>query len=139
VGTGGTITGAGEVLKTRKSEFLCYAVEPEASPVITQVKSGKQPQPGKHRIQGIGAGFIPENLNLDIVDDTVCIADDDAFVWARRAAREEGILCGISSGAALCAANRVANLPENQGKTIIVILASAGERYLSTPLFEGGA
>ncbi|MCB9849602.1 MAG: cysteine synthase A [Phycisphaerales bacterium] len=137
VGTGGTITGTGEVLKTKKASFMCYAVEPETSPVITQVRNGQPLQPGKHRIQGIGAGFIPETLNLDVVDDTVLISDDDAFAWARRAAREEGILCGISSGAALCAANQVANNPEHKGKTIIVILASAGERYLSTPLFEG--
>ncbi|HRX85205.1 MAG TPA: cysteine synthase A [Phycisphaerae bacterium] len=136
VGTGGTITGVGEVLKSKKSSFFCYAVEPETSPVITQVKAGEKIQPGKHRIQGIGAGFIPETLNLDIVDDVARVSDDDAFAWARRAAREEGILCGISSGAALCAANAVAHLPQNKGKTIIAILASAGERYLSTPLFE---
>jgi cysteine synthase A len=137
VGTGGTITGVGEAIKSRKNSFRCYAVEPESSPVITQVRGGEKPQPGKHKIQGIGAGFIPETLNLDIVDDTVQISDDDAFAWARRAAREEGILCGISSGAALCAAHQVANMPVNEGKTIVVILASAGERYLSTPLFEG--
>ena len=136
VGTGGTITGVGEVIKSRKPSFVCYAVEPEASPVITQARRGEKLQPGKHRIQGIGAGFIPETLNLDIVDDVVTVSDDDSFAWARRAAREEGILCGISSGAALCAANRVANMPENKGKTIIAVLASAGERYLSTPLFE---
>jgi len=139
VGTGGTITGVGEVIKGRKKSFMCYAVEPETSPVITQIKNGEKLQPGKHRIQGIGAGFIPETLNLDVVDKVVRVSDDDAFAWARRAAREEGILCGISSGAALCAANQVAHLPENRGKTIVAILASAGERYLSTPLFEGAA
>ncbi len=137
VGTGGTITGVGETIKSRNPEFRCYAVEPETSPVITQVRNGEKMQPGKHKIQGIGAGFIPETLNLDIVDDVVCVSDDAAFSWARRAARDEGILCGISSGAALCAAERVANMPENKGKLIVVILASAGERYLSTPLFEG--
>jgi len=137
VGTGGTISGVGEAIKARKDSFKCYAVEPEASPVITQTREGKPPQPGKHRIQGIGAGFIPETLNLDVVDDVITVSDDDAFAWARRAAREEGILCGISSGAALYAANVAANMPENKGKTIVTILASAGERYLSTPLFEG--
>jgi cysteine synthase A len=137
VGTGGTISGVGEAIKARKDSFKCYAVEPEASPVIMQTREGKKLQPGKHRIQGIGAGFIPETLNLDMVDDVILVSDDDAFAWARRAAREEGILCGISSGAALCAANVAANMPENKGKTIVAILASAGERYLSTPLFEG--
>ena len=137
VGTGGTITGVGEVIKSKKSSFRCYAVEPEASPVITQAKKGDPIQPGKHMVQGIGAGFVPEILNLDIVDDTVLVSNDDAFDFARRAAREEGILCGISSGAALCAADKVANMPENKGKIIVVILPSAGERYLSTPLFSG--
>ncbi|NOX57755.1 MAG: cysteine synthase A [Planctomycetes bacterium] len=137
VGTGGTITGVGEALKPRKDSFRCVAVEPEASPVITQAKAGEPLQPGKHKIQGIGAGFIPGNLNLDVVDYVERVSDDDSFAWAKRAAREEGLLCGISSGAALCAANRVANMPENSGKTIIVILASAGERYVSSPLFEG--
>jgi len=136
VGTGGTITGVGEVIKSRKRTFQCIAVEPAASPVITQRRAGRPLQPGPHKIQGIGAGFIPEILNIDIIDDVVPIADDDAFAWARRAAREEGILCGISSGAALCAASQVANRPENKGKMIVVILPSAGERYLSTALFE---
>jgi cysteine synthase A len=93
-------------------------------------------QPGPHKIQGIGAGFIPDILNLDLIDDVVTVSNDQAFDWARRAAREEGILCGISSGAALCAADQVARRPENNGKLIVVILASAGERYLSTPLFQ---
>jgi cysteine synthase A len=104
--------------------------------VITQARAGQPLQPGSHKIQGIGAGFIPENLHLDVIDDVVQVSNDEAFAWARRAAREEGILCGISSGAALCAADQVARRNENQGKLIVVILASAGERYLSTPLFE---
>ena len=136
VGTGGTITGVGEVIKQRKPSFQCVAVEPVHSPVITQKREGKELQPGPHKIQGIGAGFIPDNLNLKIVDEVVQVTNDDAFAWARRAAREEGILCGISSGGALCAANVVASRAENKGKMICVILASAGERYLSTPLFD---
>ena len=135
IGTGGTITGVGEVIKSKKSSFKCYAVEPEASPVITQALAGKDLQPGKHMIQGIGAGFIPDVLNLDVIDDVVLVNNDDAFVWARRAAKHEGILCGISSGAALYAADRVANIPENKGKNIIVVLPSGGDRYISTPLF----
>jgi len=136
VGTGGTITGVGEVIKARKESFRCVAVEPAESPVITQTLAGQTPQPGPHKIQGIGAGFIPEILNLDIVDEAITVYSDDAFAWARRAAKEEGILCGISSGAALCAANQVAQRPENAGKLIVVVLPSFGERYLSTPLFE---
>ncbi len=136
VGTGGTITGVGETLKQRKSSFQCVAVEPVHSPVISQQRAGQPLEPGPHKIQGIGAGFIPHILNLDVVDDVAQVSNDDAFAWARRAAAEEGILCGISSGAALCAANEVAQRPENSGKMIVVILASAGERYLSTPLFE---
>ncbi len=136
VGTGGTITGAGEALKEKKSSFQCFAVEPEASPVITQTRDGRPLQPGKHMIQGIGAGFIPEVLNLDVVDGVVQVSNDDAINWARRAAREEGILCGISSGAALCAADRVANMPQNKGKTIVTVLPSGGDRYISTPLFS---
>ena len=135
IGTGGTITGVGETLKSKKSSFKCYAVEPEASPVITQALAGKDLQPGKHMIQGIGAGFIPDVLNLDVIDDVVLVNNDNAFVWARRAAKHEGILCGISSGAALYAADRVANIPENKGKNIIVVLPSGGDRYISTPLF----
>lgn len=135
IGTGGTITGVGEVIKSRKKSFQCIAVEPEASPVITQTREGKPLQPGKHIIQGIGAGFVPKILNLEVIDDVERVSNDDAVAWARRAAKEEGILCGISSGAALCAANRVANKPENKNKVIIVVLPSAGERYLSTPLF----
>jgi cysteine synthase len=136
VGTGGTITGVGQAIKKRRPAFRCVAVEPEESPVITQAKAGQKLQPGPHKIQGIGAGFIPEVLDLSIVDDVVRIRSQDAFEWARRAAKEEGILCGISSGSALAAANLVAQRPENADKLIVVILASAGERYLSTPLFE---
>ncbi len=135
VGTGGTITGVGDVLKKRKPGFQCIAVEPVDSPVLTQVRGGLPPKPGPHKIQGIGAGFVPEILRLDLVDDVVRVSNDDAFEWARRAAREEGILCGISSGAALWAANEVAKRPENRGKMIVTVLASAGERYLSTALF----
>ncbi len=136
VGTGGTITGIGEILKKYKPSFQCVAVEPLDSPVLTQTRAGEPPRPGPHKIQGIGAGFIPDVLNLDIIDDVVQVKNEDAFDWARRAAKEEGILCGISSGAALYAADQVARRPENAGKMIIAILASAGERYLSTPLFE---
>ncbi len=136
VGTGGTITGIGEVLKSRKPSFRCVAVEPVHSPVLTQKREGKELQPGPHKIQGIGAGFVPDILNMSVVDEVVQVSNDDAFAWARRAAREEGILCGISSGAALCAANVVAQRPESKGKMLCVILASAGERYLSTPLFD---
>lgn len=136
VGTGGTITGVGEVLKPRKSGFRCIAVEPKDSPVLTQVRAGGKPAPGPHKIQGIGPGFVPEILRLDLLDEVVCVSNDDALSWARRAAREEGILCGISSGAALCAAAQVADRPENQDRTIVVVLPSAGERYLSTALFQ---
>jgi cysteine synthase A len=136
VGTGGTITGVGEVIKPRKPSFRCIAVEPADSPVITQARAGEPLKPGPHKIQGIGAGFIPENLHLDVVDDVVRVSNEDAIAWARRAAREEGILCGISSGAALWAAAEVARRPESAGKMIIVVLPSAGERYLSTALFE---
>jgi len=137
VGTGGTITGIGEVIKARKPDFRCVAAEPAESPVISQTLQGQQPKPGPHKIQGIGAGFIPRILNLDIIDEVVPVHSEEAFEWARRAAREEGILCGISSGAALCAADKVAQRPENAGKVIVAIVPSCGERYLSTPLFEG--
>ncbi|MFO0837147.1 MAG: cysteine synthase A [Phycisphaerae bacterium] len=136
VGTGGTITGVGEVIKSRKPSFRCVAVEPADSPVITQIRAGQPLKPGPHKIQGIGAGFIPENLHLDVVDDVICVSNDDAMAWSRRAAREEGILCGISSGAALFAADQIASRPENAGKLVVAILASAGERYLSTALFQ---
>jgi cysteine synthase len=135
IGTGGTITGVGETIKSKKSSFKCYAVEPETSPVITQTREGKPLQPGKHMIQGIGAGFIPGVLNLDVIDDVVRVTSEDSLAWARRAAREEGIFCGISCGAALCAADKVARMPENKGKTIVAILPSGGDRYLSSALY----
>lgn len=131
VGTGGTITGVSQVMKERKPSFRSIAVEPSASPVL----SGGQK--GPHKIQGIGAGFIPEILDRSVIDDVVTVANEDAFATSRRLAREEGILCGISSGAATWAALEVAKRPEARGKKIVVILASAGERYLSTDLFEG--
>ena len=138
IGTGGTITGVGEVIKQRKPAFQCVAVEPTDSPVLTQLRAERELQPGPHKIQGIGAGFIPEILNLDVIDEVVTVGNEDAFAWARRAAKEEGLLVGISSGAALCAADQVARRDENAGKLIIVILPSFGERYLSTPLFTSG-
>ena len=136
VGTGGTITGIGEVIKSRKPSFQCVAVEPESSPILAQTRAGEPQRPGKHMIQGIGAGFIPKVLNLDIIDDVQHVSNEEAFSWARRAAKEEGVMCGISSGAALCVADRIARNPENKGKIIVAILASAGERYLSTPLYS---
>jgi cysteine synthase A len=130
VGTGGTITGVGEVLKARKPSFTCVAVEPAASPVL----SGGQR--GAHPIQGIGAGFVPEVLNTAIYDEVIRVKNEDAFALARRAAREEGLLVGISSGAAIWAAAEVARRPENAGKLLVVIIPSFGERYLSTALFS---
>ena len=130
VGTGGTITGVGEVLKEKKPSIKAIAVEPADSPVLS---GGK---PGSHKIQGIGAGFIPDILNTDIIDEVVTVTNDDAFSIARRMAKEEGILCGISSGAAIWAAMEVARRQENRGKMLVVIIPSCGERYLSTPLAE---
>ena len=129
VGTGGTITGVSEVIKARKPEFKSIAVEPADSPVL----SGGNP--GPHKIQGIGAGFIPQVLNTNIIDEIITVTNDQAFETARNLASMEGILCGISSGAAVWAALRTAENPENEGKTIVAILPSTGERYLSTPLF----
>jgi cysteine synthase A len=135
VGTGGTITGVGEVIKKRKPSFKAIAVEPVKSPVITQKMQGQELKPAGHKIQGIGAGFVPRVLNLDIVDEVVQVEEDPAFEMSRRLAREEGILCGISSGAAVVAAIQVAKRPENAGKLIVVVLPDLGERYLSTPLY----
>ena len=135
VGTGGTITGVSEVIKQRKPSFKAIAVEPVNSPVITQKRNGEELKPGKHRIQGIGAGFIPGVLNLAIIDEVVQVKDEDAFEMARRLAKEEGMLCGISCGAAVVAAVEVAKRAENAGKLIVVVLPDLGERYLSTPLF----
>jgi cysteine synthase A len=135
VGTGGTITGVGEVIKQRKPSFKAIAVEPVNSPVITQKMAGQPMTPSPHRIQGIGAGFIPGVLNTKIIDEVIQVKDDDAFDIARRLAREEGMLCGISCGAAAWAAIQVAQRPENAGKLIVVVLPDLGERYLSTPLF----
>lgn len=135
VGTGGTITGVAEVIKQRKPSFKAIAVEPVASPVITQKREGKPLQPGRHKIQGIGAGFVPDNLNLKIVDEVIQVQDEEAFTMSRRLAREEGILGGISCGAAAHAAVQVAQRPDSAGKLIVVILPDLGERYLSTPLY----
>jgi len=131
VGTGGTITGVGEVLKERKPSVQIIAVEPAASPVLS---GGPK---GPHPIQGIGAGFVPNNLNPDVIDEIITVENDDAFDTAHRAAREEGLLVGISSGAALWAALEVGARPQNADKQIVVIIPSFGERYLSTPLFAG--
>lgn len=135
VGTGGTITGVGEVLKARKPSVQIIAVEPTNSPVITQRRKGEPLKPGKHTIQGIGAGFIPDVLNVDIIDDVVLVGDDDAMETARQMAKQEGLMCGISCGAAAWAAIQVAKRPENAGKLIVVVLPDLGERYLSTKLF----
>jgi cysteine synthase len=135
VGTGGTITGCGEVLKQRKPGVQIVAVEPVNSPVIQQLRNHEPLKPGPHKIQGLGAGFIPDNLNPAVIDDVVLVRDDEAFEMSRRLAREEGMLCGISCGAATVAAVQVARRPENAGKLLVVILPDLGERYLSTPLF----
>jgi cysteine synthase A len=136
VGTGGTITGVAEVIKSRKSDFKAVAVEPAQSPVLSQAAAGEQSAPGPHKIQGIGAGFIPEVLNTDIIDEIVKVDQDDAIEYARRAAKDEGLFVGISSGAALKAAEIVAQRPENRQKMIVVILPDFGERYLSSALFS---
>ena len=138
VGTGGTLTGVARYFKKRRGrELLTVAVEPAASPVITQALAGEPPQPGAHKLQGLGAGFVPKNLDLTLVDRVERVADGEAIAAARRLAREEGILSGISSGAAIVAALRLAHEPAFAGRTIVVVLPDAGERYLSTVLFEG--
>jgi cysteine synthase A len=135
VGTGGTITGVSEVIKQRRPSFKAIAVEPARSPVIAQRRAGQNLQPGKHTIQGIGAGFIPEVLNVDIIDEVVHVQDDDAAETTRQLATQEGLFCGISSGAAAWAAVQVARRSENRGKLIVVVLPDLGERYLSTTLY----
>ena len=140
VGTGGTITGCGEVLKARKPGVKCIAVEPAQSPVLTQhlvdgVPKDQVKPLGPHKIQGIGAGFIPDVLNCAVIDEVIQVTDDEAFEMGRRLAKEEGMLCGISCGAAASAAVRVAHRPENAGKVIVVVLPDLGERYLSTALY----
>lgn len=138
VGTGGTITGVSRYFKkTRGKQILSIAVEPSASPVLTQQRNGQEIKPGPHKIQGIGAGFVPGVLDLSLVDSIEQVSNEDAVLYARRLAREEGILAGISCGAAVAVAARLANRPEHAGKTIVVILPDSGERYLSSILFEG--
>jgi cysteine synthase len=138
VGTGGTITGISRFIKnTMGKKIIAVAVEPSSSPVITQKLAGQELKPGPHKIQGIGAGFLPDTLDLSVVDRVEQVSDTEAVDYARRLAKEEGILCGISSGAAAAVAVRLAKLPEFEGKTIVTVLPDAGERYLSTVLFEG--
>ncbi len=136
VGTGGTITGVGQVLKERKPSVQIIAVEPTDSPILTQTLKGEPLKPGPHKIQGIGAGFVPGVLDLSVIDEVFQVTNDQALDWGRRLAAEEGLLCGISSGAAAFAAVEIAKRPENKGKTIVMILPSTGERYLSTALFN---
>ncbi|WP_027148724.1 cysteine synthase A [Methylobacter tundripaludum] len=138
VGTGGTITGVSRYIKQAQGKaIISIAVEPEASPVLTQYRSGEPLKPGPHKIQGIGAGFVPDVLDLSLIDEIEQVSNEEAIAFARRLAREEGILSGISCGAAVAVAVRVAKRPENAGKTIVVVLPDSGERYLSSPLFEG--
>ncbi|HSN87248.1 MAG TPA: cysteine synthase A [Thermoanaerobaculia bacterium] len=136
VGTGGTITGCGEVLKAKKPSMRTVAVEPTHSPVLTQKRAGQELVPGPHKIQGIGAGFIPEILDMDVVDEIVQVTNDQALDMGRRLCREDGLMVGISSGAVAVAAFELAKKPENRGKLIVAVLASHGERYLSTALYE---
>ena len=137
VGTGGTITGVARVLKQRNPNFKAIAVEPTNSPVITQCKASQPLKPGPHKIQGTGAGFIPKNLDVPLIDEVITCTNEDAFAIARRLASEEGILAGISSGANMWAAMQVAARPEFKGKTIVTVMCSTGERYISTPMYEG--
>jgi cysteine synthase A len=138
VGTGGTITGASRYIKGQKGKkILSVAVEPTNSPVISQKLRGEELKPGPHKIQGLGAGFIPDTLDLSVVDRVELVSNEESIDMARRLSREEGILCGISCGAAVVAAARIAIEPEMAGKTIVVVLPDGGERYLSSPLFEG--
>jgi len=136
VGTGGTITGVSEVIKTRKKNFRSIAVEPKDSPVITQTRAGQPVKPGPHKIQGTGAGFVPDNLHLDIVDEVITVTNEEAFAMARRICKEEGMLVGISTGANVHVALEVAKRPENKGKLIVTIGCSTGERYLTTALAD---
>ncbi|WP_330925325.1 cysteine synthase A [Candidatus Sororendozoicomonas aggregata] len=138
VGTGGTITGVSRYLKNiRKKAVVSIAVEPEASPVITQTMAGKEVKPAPHKIQGIGAGFVPENLDLSLLDQVERVSNEEAIATAHRLMKEEGVLSGISGGAAVAAALRVAEQPRYKGKTIVVVVPDSGERYLSSALFEG--
>jgi cysteine synthase A len=136
VGTGGTATGVGEVIKARKPGFKVVVVEPKDSPVISQTRAGDPVKPGPHKIQGTGAGFVPDNLHLPVVDEVITVSNDDAFAMARRLSKEEGILAGISSGANVHAALELARRPENKGKLIVTVACSTGERYLSTALAD---
>lgn len=137
VGTGGTITGVTRYLKGHGKTIRSVAVEPATSPVLSQTRAGEPVKPGPHKIQGIGAGFVPEVLDLSLIDEIEPVSNEDAIHYARRLAREEGLLSGISCGAAVAAAVRQAKKPENAGKTIVVLLPDSGERYLSSALFEG--
>ena len=138
VGTGGTITGISRYIKnTQGKAITSVAVEPDTTTMITAAKAGEEPTHAPHKIQGIGAGFVPDNLDLDMVDQVEQVTSDEAIVWAHKLMKEEGILAGISSGAAMAVADRVAQQPGNKGKNIVVILPDSAERYLSTPLFEG--
>lgn len=138
VGTGGTLTGVSRYIKNAKGKAITtVAVEPSSSTVIAAALKGEEPTHGPHKIQGIGAGFVPANLDLKMIDRVEQVTNEDAIAWAHKLMREEGILAGISSGAAMCVADRLARLPEFSDKTIVVVLPDSGERYLSSPLFEG--
>lgn len=137
VGTGGTLTGVARYIKPRNPNFKVIAVEPSHSPVIAQTLAGEEVKPGPHKIQGLGAGFVPKNLDISLVDEVIQVSNEEAFDWARNLASKEGLMVGISSGANMCAAAQVAARPEFKGKRIVTIMPSLGERYLSTPLFEG--